>query len=122
MIPIYSTIVLYDNISTKLHTYTGACMHTCINTHMYHDTHTSLAMVHSDKPWPMMCDDDVILICLCRNTGSLRLWEFIMFYFASFNTQMALLLSYESKKGRNSITGNVKSAYPYFNKDHTHFL
>jgi len=40
-----------------------------------------LTMVHSDKPWPMICDV-VILICLCRTTGSLWLWEFIIALFS----------------------------------------
>ena len=77
-----------------------------------------LAMVHSDKPWPMMCDD-VILICLYRNTGSLQLREF---GFANFSIQTTLLLSYGLRKGRNRVTGNVQVCIHTFNKDHISFL
>jgi len=78
-----------------------------------------LAMVHSDKPWQMLCDD-VILIFLYKNTGSLQLWEFITIL---FSTQTTLAISYKSnKKKRNNITGNVQACTDIFNKCHAHFF
>jgi len=60
--------------------------------------------------------DDVILICLYRQTS-----EFIIVYLAAFGTQMTLLLSYELRKRRNSVKGNVQVRIHIFNKDCAHF-
>ena len=89
---------------------------------MVHSDKPWLAMVHSDKSWPLLCDD-VILIFLYRNTGSLWLWEFITFFFASFSSYVNDTLAIMSWGKRNSITGNVQALIHVFNKDmYMHFL
>ena len=68
-------------------------------------------MVHSDKPWLMMCDHAAF------DCGSL-----LLFYFTSFSTQTTLCYHMiELGKGRNSITGNVQLHIHIFNKSHAHF-
>ena len=72
-------------------------------------------MVQSDKPWPMLCYDVMLFFFL--NIGTQATFDYgclLLFHFASFSTQTTLLLSYESRKERNSVTGNVKSTYTRF--------
>ena len=72
-----------------------------------------VTMVHSDKPWPMndvqWCSTDLFI------SEHRQIW-IVRDYFLSFSTQRTLLPSFESRKGRNSITGNLQAHIHNFNK------
>ena len=63
----------------------------------------------------MMCDD-VIQIFYIGTQAAFDCGSLLLFYFVSFSTQATLLLSYESRKGGNSVTGNVQVHIHIFNK------